>query len=125
MKYAYLGEGNTLPVIISATLTLLGILWLLAKVSKRQKKVKEGIHVLKQNAQLLISTNELKKELRKDGIEQVGFEARLRPVMEEREKERSEEEECRLAVISTEFEKRVIGRKRCREIDKISAHQVE
>lgn len=97
----------------------------MAKVSKRQKKVKEGIHILKQNAQLLISTNELKKELRKDGIEQVGFEARLRPVMEEREKERSEEEERRLAVIATEFEKRVIGRKRCREIDKISVHQVE
>lgn len=61
---------------------------LLAQVIEKKKKVKEGIHCLKENALLLLSVNKLDKELREEEIEQGGLEARMKPLL----KEQSEEE---------------------------------
>lgn len=85
------------------------------KVAEKKKIVKEGIHHLKENMQLLLLANELNKELREEKIEQGAIQARLRPMI----KERIEEEECRLTVIATEFKELL----KDSDVDRISIHQ--
>lgn len=67
-----------------------------ANVAEKKKRVKEGIHLLEENTQLLLSVNELDRELREEEIEQGGVKTRLRTIKEERSKEK----ERRLATIA-------------------------
>lgn len=77
---------------------------LLTQITEKSKKIKGGIHCLRENTQLLISTNKLDKELREEEIEQCGLEARMRPPT----KKRMEEEESRLTAIAVKFEKELL-----------------